>query len=126
MGLLSGIMGNVSEINPEKLEKELVPLMVEGEKVDKVFKLIRDLVVFTNKRIITIDKQGITGKKTQYLSIPYKSIKYFSKEGAGHLDLDAEIKIWLSGEDTPIEFEFKRGTGVDEVYQIISQYILLN
>ena len=126
MGILSGIMGNASEINPEKLEKELIPLMVEGEQIDKVFKLIRDLVVFTNKRIILIDKQGITGKKTEYLSIPYKSIKYFSKEGAGHLDLDAEIKIWLSGEDAPREFEFKRGNGVDEVYRIISNYTLLN
>ncbi|MEM7556199.1 MAG: PH domain-containing protein [Cyanobacteria bacterium P01_A01_bin.84] len=124
MGILSGLMGNVSEINPEKLEKELVPLMIDGERVNKVFKLIRDLVVFTNKRIILIDKQGVTGRKTEYLSIPYKSIKYFSKESAGNLDLDAEIKIWISGDDVPREFQFKKDNAVDEVYQILSYYTL--
>ncbi|MGD1909507.1 MAG: PH domain-containing protein [Rivularia sp. (in: cyanobacteria)] len=124
MGIFSGMMGNASEVNPEKLEKELIPLMIEGESLHKVFKLIRDLVVFTNKRIILIDKQGMTGKKTEYLSIPYKSIKYFSKESAGTLDLDAEIKIWMSGEDVPKEFQFSKDNAVDEVYRILSQYIL--
>ena len=82
------------------------------------------MVVFTNKRIILIDKLGMTGKKTEYLSIPYKSIKYFSKESAGTLDLDAEIKIWMSGEDVPKEFQFSKDNAVDEVYRILSQYIL--
>ncbi len=85
MGIFSGMMGNASEVNPEKLERELASLMIEGENMHKAFKLIRDLVVFTNKRIILIDKQGMTGKKTEFLSIPYKSIKYFSKESAGIL-----------------------------------------
>ena len=124
MGIFSGMMGNISEVNPEKLERELAPLMIEGENVHKVFKLVRDLVVFTNKRIILIDKQGMTGKKTEYLTIPYKSIKYFSKESSGTMDLDAEIKIWLSGEDVPREFQFSRDNAVDEVYQILSYYTL--
>ena len=124
MGIFSGMMGNASEVNPEKLEKELIPLMIEGESVIKVFKLIRDLVVFTNKRIILIDKQGVTGKKTEFLTIPYKSIRYFSKESAGNFDLDAEIKVWISGDDLPREFEFKRDNSVDEVYQILSYYTL--
>ncbi|MEO1431888.1 MAG: PH domain-containing protein [Cyanobacteria bacterium J06633_8] len=124
MGIFSGMMGNASEVNPEKLEKELASLMIEGESMHKAFKLIRDLVVFTNKRIILIDKQGMTGKKTEFLSIPYKSIKYFSKESAGTLDLDAEIKIWISGDDVPREFQFKRDNAVDEVYQILSYYTL--
>ena len=124
MGIFSGLMGNASEINPEKLEKQLIPLMIEGENVLKFYKLIRDLVVFTNKRIILIDKQGVTGKKTEFLTIPYKSIKYFSKESAGTIDLDAEIKIWISGEDTPREFQFSKDNSVDEVYQILSYYIL--
>jgi hypothetical protein len=124
MGIFSGMMGNASEVNPEKLEKELAPLMIEGESMHKAFKLIRDLVVFTNKRIILIDKQGITGKKTEFLSIPYKSIKYFSKESAGTIDLDAEIKVWISGDDLPREFQFSRDNAVDEVYRILSYYTL--
>ena len=124
MGIFSGMMGNASEVNPEKLEKELASLMIEGETMHKAFKLIRDLVVFTNKRIILIDKQGMTAKKTEFLTIPYKSIKYFSKESAGTLDLDAEIKVWISGDDLPREFQFKRDNAVDEVYQILSYYTL--
>ncbi len=124
MGLFSGMMGNASEVNPEKLERELASLMIEGENMHKAFKLIRDLVVFTNKRIILIDKQGMTGKKTEFLSIPYKSIKYFSKESAGTIDLDAEIKVWISGDDLPREFQFSRDNAVDEVYQILSYYTL--
>ncbi len=124
MGIFSGMMGNASEINPDKLERELALMMIEGEKVHKAFKLIRDLVVFTNKRIILIDKQGMTGKKTEYLTIPYKSIKYFSKESAGTIDLDAEIKVWISGDDLPREFKFSRDNAVDEVYQILSYYTL--
>ncbi len=124
MGIFSGMMGNASEVNPDKLERELASLMIEGENMHKAFKLIRDLVVFTNKRIILIDKQGITGKKTEFLSIPYKSIKYFSKESAGTIDLDAEIKVWISGDDLPKEFQFSRDNAVDEVYRILSYYTL--
>ncbi len=124
MGIFSGMMGNASEVNPDKLERELASLMIEGENMHKAFKLIRDLVVFTNKRIILIDKQGMTGRKTEFLSIPYKSIKYFSKESAGTVDLDAEIKVWISGDDLPKEFQFSRDNAVDEVYRILSYYTL--
>ncbi|MGB3638441.1 MAG: PH domain-containing protein [Rivularia sp. (in: cyanobacteria)] len=124
MGIFSGMMGNASEVNPEKLERELASLLIEGESMHKAFKLIRDLVIFTNKRIILIDKQGMTGKKTEFLSIPYKSIKYFSKESAGTIDLDAEIKVWISGDDLPKEFQFSKDNSVDEVYRILSYYTL--
>ena len=124
MGILDGLMGNASEVNIERLEQEITPLMIEGESMHKAFKLIRDLVIFTNKRMILIDKQGMTGKKTEFLTIPYKSIKYFSKESAGNFDLDAEIKVWISGEDLTREIEFKRDNTVDEVYRILSYYTL--
>lgn len=124
MGWLSGLMGNASEVDAKGLEAELEPLLVPGETVQKAFKLVRDLLVFTDKRLISIDKQGMTGKKTECLSIPYKSIKYYSKESAGHFDADAELKIWLSGGETPREFQFKKGQSIDEVYRILSQYAL--
>lgn len=64
--------------------------MLEGENVEAAFKLVRDLIVFTEKRLILVDKQGITGKKTEFQSIPYKSISRFSVETAGRFDLDSE------------------------------------
>ena len=82
------------------------------------------MFVFTNKRLILVDKQGITGSKVDYQSIPYSSITKFSKESAGLLDLDAELKIWVRGESLPIKKQFGKDNNINEVYVILSQHIL--
>lgn len=124
MGLFNAILGNASEVNMENLSKEFKPLLIEGERVEKGYKVIKDMFVFTNKRLILVEKQ-LVGSKVDYLSIPYSSIKKFSKESAGILDMDAELKIWLAGEEAPISKQFgKGGNNINEVYQILSQHIL--
>ncbi|WP_189337156.1 PH domain-containing protein [Flavobacterium laiguense] len=124
MGIFNAIMGNASEVNTENLSKEFEPLLIEGEKIEKGYKVIKDMFVFTNKRLILVEKQ-LVGSKVDYLSIPYSSIKKFSKESAGILDMDAELKIWLTGEAAPISKQFgKGGNNINEVYQILSQHIL--
>ena len=55
--------------------------------------MIRDLFVFTNKRLILVDKQGLTGNKVEYHSLPYRTITHSRVETAGHFDLDAELKV---------------------------------
>jgi hypothetical protein len=124
MGLLSGIMGHASEISIEKLQNEFSPILIEGEVLEKAFRIIRDMYVFTNKRLIFVDKQGLTGSKVEYQSIPYKSIIRFSKESSGLLDLEAELKIWLSGMHEPIRKEFRKDDNINEVYRLLSKYIL--
>ncbi len=99
-------------------------MLIPGEKIEKAYKLIRDMFVFTNKRLILVDKQGITGSKVDYQSIPYGSITKFSKESAGLLDLDAELKIWVRGESLPIKKQFGKDNNINEVYVILSQHIL--
>jgi len=124
MGLFNAILGNASEVNIENLTNEFEPLLIEGETIEKGYKLIKDMFVFTNKRLILVEKQ-LVGSKVDYLSIPYSSIKKFSKESAGILDMDAELKIWLTGEGAPISKQFgKGGNNINEVYQILSQHIL--
>jgi hypothetical protein len=124
MGLFSGILGHASEISTDKLQQEFAPILVEGETMEKAFKVIRDMYIFTNKRLILVDKQGVSGKKAEYLSIPYKSIVRFAKESAGLLDLNAELKIWLSGQSEPISKEFRKGANINEVYQLLSKHTL--
>ncbi len=124
MGLLSGLMGNASEVDDSDLEKVLANTLIEGEHVEKAYKVIRDMFIFTNKRLILIDKQGVTGSKVELLSIPYSKITKFSKESAGHFDLDAELKIWIGSDPTPISKEFKSGDNINEVYRVISQHAL--
>ncbi|WP_439182208.1 PH domain-containing protein [Carboxylicivirga taeanensis] len=124
MGLLNGLLGNAGEVSIEKLQEEFQPLLIEGEVLEMAFKVIRDMWVFTNKRLILVDKQGVTGKKVDYQSIPYHSIVRFSKESTGLFDLDAELKIWLSGSHEPLVKEFSKKANVNQVYQLISKYTL--
>jgi len=93
MGLLDGLMGNAPEIEPVKIEGDFARALSSGERIEKAYQLIRSLFVFTNKRLILVDKQGLTGNKVEYHSLPYKNITHFSVETAGHFDLDAELKI---------------------------------
>jgi len=124
MGLFDGLMGNASEVSLDKLQNEFSMLLVEGERLEIAFKVIRDMFVFTNKRLILVDKQGLTGSKTEYLSVPYRSITKFSKESAGLLDLDAELKIWITGQPEPIRKEFRKDNNINVVYQLLSTHIL--
>jgi len=124
MSLLDGIMGNASEVSLDNLQKEYAAILIEGETLQKAFKVLRDMLVFTNKRLIFVDKQGVTGSKAEYLSIPYKSITRFSKESGGMLDLDAELKIWVTGQVEPISKEFRKDNNINLVYQLLSAHIL--
>jgi hypothetical protein len=124
MGLMDGLLGNASEIKLEDIQKEMGHLLANGEKIEKAYKLIRDLFLFTDKRLILVDKQGVTGKKVEYHSIPYKSITHFSIETAGHFDLDAELKIWLSGTQLPIQKQFNKSLNIYELQSVLASYIL--
>jgi len=125
MGLFSSLLGNAGAVNPDELRKQYDQLFCEGEVVELGFKLIRDTFIFTNKRLILIDKQGITGNKTEYKSITYKSISRFSIETAGTFELDAELKIWVSSEQQPsIVKQFNKSVNVYEVQKVLAQHVL--
>ena len=124
MGLLSGLMGNASQKNVDKVERDLEDILVPGEQVTLAFSLIRDLIVFTEFRLILVDKQGVTGKKTSYKSLPYRSISRFSVETSGHFDLDAELKIWVSSAGEPSEvLQFKSDSSVIEIQQALASAV---
>ena len=65
MGLLDGLMGNASEVNIQQVQKDYANILTHAESIEKAYKLLRDMFIFTNKRLILIDKQGITGKKSE-------------------------------------------------------------
>ncbi|SDK00800.1 PH domain-containing protein [Catalinimonas alkaloidigena] len=124
MGIFDRLMGHASEVSPEKIAQQFTPILVEGEYLEKAFRLVRDLFVFTNKRLILVDKQGLSGSKVSYQSIPYHSITRFFKESTGLMDLDAELKIWIRGEAAPIQKEFRKNKHVNDVYLLLSKYTL--
>ncbi|GAA0340378.1 PH domain-containing protein [Bacillus carboniphilus] len=124
MGFLDGLMGNASEVKLEDVQKDFSHLLGSNERIEKAYKLIRDLFIFTNKRLILVDKQGVTGKKMEFHSIPYKSISHFSIETAGTFDLDAELKIYISSNTTPIQKQFNKSLNIYEVQKVLSEYVL--
>ncbi len=124
MGIFSKILGNADQVSVEKLNEKYKRLLTDDENVELGFKLFRDTFMFTNKRLILIDVQGLTGSKVEYKSLPYKNISRISLETAGTFDLDAELKLWISSEDTPsVSKKFNNSIDVYEVQKYLIQKI---
>ena len=124
MGILDGLMGNAQEVDVNKLGDEFNALLTDSEQIERAFQLVRDMFIFTNKRFILIDRQGMSGKKVEYHSIPYRAITHFAVETAGGFDRDAELKIWLSGTHAPIERQLKKGMDIIGVQRTLAHYVL--
>ena len=118
-----GFFARLKKVKNEEFGKIIDDFLIDGECVIGAYKSVRDGVVFTNKRIITINIQGITGKKQDYTSIPYNKISTFSLETAGLLDLDAELELYMSGVGR-LKFEFTGNTDVKEICKTISRFAL--
>ncbi|WP_224485405.1 PH domain-containing protein [Robertkochia aurantiaca] len=125
MGLFNKIMGNASQVTPEELKSKYGRLLTDAEEIELGFKLFRDVFMFTNKRLILIDVQGLTGSKVEYKSLPYKSISRYSLETAGTFDLDAELKIWISSENSPsVSKKFNKSIDVYEVQKYLTEKVI--
>lgn len=122
MGLLDGVLGHASKIDPSKIQEEFGPILAPGERVEHAYQLIRDYFVFTDKRFVVVDKAGLS--KVAYRSIPYKSITHFSVETGGTFDLDAELKIWIIGTADPIQKRFDKRLSIYEVQTVLAAYVL--
>ena len=123
MGLLDGILGNASKVDVGEATQEYSRLLGEGERIRVAYLLIRDVVLFTDRRLITINKQGLSGRKVAYHTIPYRNIVHFVVETAGTFDLDAELRIYLSGRPEPIQQQFSKGVNVYEVQALLTAYV---
>ena len=104
-------------------EKLVAPLMVPGETFVGEYQSMRDFVVFTDKRIISVNVQGITGSKKDFSSLPYSKIQAFSVETAGTLDMDSELEIYFSGLGK-VKFEFSGASDIVQIGKLISEKVL--
>lgn len=110
-------------VDPSEFQSQLQPIFVEGETIISSFQSIRDYVVFTTKRIIAVNVQGITGKKKDFTSLPYSKIQVYSVESAGVFDLDSELELWFSGLGK-VKLEFVSRADVSAICRIISGFVL--
>ena len=124
MGLLDNLMGNASEVEPAQVQGELSELLLPDESVHRAYAVFRDLFVFTSRRLLLVDRQGMTGKKTQYLSVAYRAITHFSVETAGSFDADAELVIHVSGGAEPIRKDFGKKSNILDIQRVLAHYVL--
>ena len=110
-------------VNDNEFASMIAPMFVPGEQIIQSFRGIRDGVVFTNKRIISINIQGITGKKKDFTTLPYSKIQAYSVETAGVFDLDSELDLWFSGMGK-VRFEFVSQANVSAICRMISERVL--
>jgi hypothetical protein len=112
MSQLGEIRGCDTEADIRRIRQECERLLDSDEEVGCVFQLTTDLVLLTEWRLLIVDKQALSGKKIEYISIPYPAIARFSVEAAGSLDLDAELRIWTSTGEDPLRMQFDRSVNV--------------
>ena len=120
MSLLNALLGNASDVDPAEVERDYAHVLLPGEAVEVAFRMVRDLYVFTDWRMLLIDRQGLTGRKVELMTVPYRSITAFSVETAGTFDMDSELKVWVSGQNGPIQRTLKKGANIEGVQKAIS------
>lgn len=113
----------MKQIDPESLIGDIQPLLINGEQVIGAYKAMRDYCVFTNKRVISVNVQGMTGKKKDFTSLPYSKVIAYSIETAGVLDMDSELEMYFSGLGK-VTFEFTGKSNIVQIGQAISAFIL--
>ena len=116
---------NLKPISNDEVRGEVDGLLIADEKVEFAFKTIRDQLVFTNKRIISIDVQGITGKRKSFATMPYSKIQYFSLQTPGFMELfpDSELFVMFTNGFTA-KFEFKGAVDIGKIGRMLSEYVL--
>lgn len=116
---------NLTPIDLRQVRSEVDGLLISDEEAIMAFKTVRDQLVFTNKRIIAIDVQGITGKRKSFTSLPYSKIQFFSIQTPGFLEMvpDSELVLTFSN-GFNAAFEFKGKADIGEIGRIISGYVL--
>ncbi len=120
MGLISKLLGHASDLTPDQARQELDGILLPDEPVQVAFKVVRDLFVFTDRRLILVDKQGFTGRKVEYLVIPYRAITAYSIENPGTFDMDSEHKLWISGRQEPIQKLLRSGANIRGIQAAIA------
>lgn len=110
------------EVNGSILDL-IEPIMVDGEEIVSAYSALRDFVVFTDRRIIAVNVQGVIGSKKDFTTLPYSKIQSFSIETAGTFDLESELELYFSSLGI-VRFEFSRGKEITQIAKTIAEYVL--
>lgn len=124
MGLFSGTAQRGGSAELKKLNTEYRQLLIDGEIIEAAFAVNRDTFLFSNRRLIMVNVQGLSGRKIEYLSIPYTRITRFSIETGASFDPDAELMLWIGGETIPMVKKFTKDVNVYELQKVLASHVL--
>lgn len=124
MGIFSGDAKTGASTETRKFHTEYGQLLVDGEVIEAGFVVFRDTFLFTNKRLILIEIQGISGRQIEYLSLPYARITKFSVQTGESFDLNAELKVWIGSDTIPLEKKFTKEVNIYEVQKALARHVL--
>ena len=102
--------------------QDVQELLIDGEVAERAFRTVRDVAIFTNKRLIVKDVQGLTGSKVEIYSLPYSSVHMWSTENAGMLDFTSEVELWTRAGN--IKIQLKRDINIRTFERLLAEYIL--
>ena len=116
---------NLKPIDIKDVKDQVYGLLIDGEIIISAFKTVRDQLIFTNERIISVDVQGLTGKRKSFSSMPYSKIQFFAIQTPGFVELvpDSELVLTFSN-GFVAKFEFSGGVDIGQIGRMISQYVL--
>lgn len=116
---------NLRAIKPESVRADVNGLLIGGEVIVSAFQTVRDQLVFTNKRIIAIDVQGVTGKRKSFTTLPYSKVQFFTIQTPGFMELFSDTELLLMFSNGFIaKFEFRGSVDIGQISRVISQYAL--
>ena len=120
MGFFQGLLGNASKASVEDLKKDWGSLFSKDEEINHCYKLVRDWIILTNKRLVLIDYQGITGTRIAIKNIPWRNIVAYEIVTAGIADLNAELYIYVASSPFPVKYCFSSSVNIYEVQDAIA------
>ncbi len=121
MGLLNLILGASSSVDPAEIATDVSRFLPDDEKIVAAYRTYRDLFVFTNRRLITADKEGMTGKKQAWTFMPYNHIVRYSITTTGYFEVECELRLWTMGQPEPVIHEFRNDKCIMEICQILGR-----
>ena len=101
---------------------DIMSMLIQGEQAYAAFKTIRDIAIFTSHRLIVRVAQGVTGKKVETYSLPWKSVDMWSIENAGMIDFNAEVELWTRAGH--VKINLKKGADINRINQLLSAFVL--
>lgn len=124
MGFFTTEPKGAGSAETRRYNTEYAQLLADGELIEAGFTVFRDTFLFTSKRLILVERQGISGKQLEYLSIPYANITKFSIQTGGSFDLNAELKLWIGSDSIPLEKKFTGEVNVYELQKVLAGHVL--